>query len=323
MLTVRPYKDSDLDGCIGLIRQHHYAKFSEQQFNWLHFSNPMAPSQITVTEDSGKIIGIYSAIKKRVIVDSIPFIGARDIDPVVHSEYRGKGVFDAMLKFSLESESDIDFHFNFANIASRKGFIRQGWQAIGAIGDQVFQTSTERIFSKQTILYVLSRLKKLPSSCSARPINEEIEQLLNFTKPDPFKAIYVERTWDYLQWRYIRNPMHRYNIISNGRMDSSISIAVVRHHIDSNFLLITDVLVGSDNADSDLSFIANFAKNNAIKSIRTWATGDTRLRRQMLVPKISPASIQFLVREKPGKVVPPQIFDLNSWLLSPGDLEIQ
>lgn len=123
MVKIRTFESGDIEGCLALLQAVHVPDFSRARFEWLHFKNPLAPSQIVIAEYNRKIIGLYSATKKNIYINGNNFIGARDVDPVVHPTFRGQGIFTQMLDFSLGIDSRIDFHYNFKNISSRQGFV--------------------------------------------------------------------------------------------------------------------------------------------------------------------------------------------------------
>ena len=96
MMEIREFRPEDRQGCLDLLRRGHDPDFSAERFDWLHFQNPMAPSNIALCLDDGEVVGFYAAIKKKVIIDGIEYIGARDIDPVVSPAYRGRGIFSSL-----------------------------------------------------------------------------------------------------------------------------------------------------------------------------------------------------------------------------------
>ncbi len=101
-MIIRTYADKDKASLLRLLQHGHDATFTQERFEWQHEKSPGSPSEIVVAVHRDEVIGCYAAIKKTVLIGTESFIGGRDIDPVVDPRFRRRGVFTALLEFSVE-----------------------------------------------------------------------------------------------------------------------------------------------------------------------------------------------------------------------------
>ncbi|MCP3178142.1 GNAT family N-acetyltransferase [Desulfuromonas sp. KJ2020] len=321
-MKIRDFEQRDIEDCIRLLQVGHTPDFTRRRFEWLHFQNPMAPSRIVVAEHEGRIVGLYSAIKKHVRIDGKRFIGARDVDPVVHPDFRNKGIFKSMLDHALKHYTEIDFHFNFANTVSKAGFLSQGWQEVGSINDCLHQVNYDHLLSKKFLLFMLSNLKPVDTCRIAWPLEAlNCQQFSSFVTND-HAGVIVERTYEYLTWRYTHNPLNTYSNIADGPGPELQKFAIGKFDQLNGGFILHDFFVSKNSLDHSVDYVVNFVKDNNFSTLRTWRTCLPVLRSQMVCnPYNRHSTLRLLVRKR-SQHVSDAIYDLNKWILTPGDLEI-
>ncbi len=253
MLNVRAYTSSDKESCLALLRRGHDPSFSAARFNWLHEECPGGRSLGVVCCDGERVIGFYAAIPKRVIANDRVVTGARDIDPVVDPGYRGRGIFGRLLDYALETFIGIDYFFNFANDASRPGFLSRGWRVAGLLQDAVCQLGCRRLVGPDSLLYLVTAARA-PSPRRSDVLRTDPATLLqkhDFHPAPPAGRIWVERSPEYLEWRYVHSPLQRYEcwaLLDGSHVKRAL---IVRRDESSRRILVLDVL-SADPFDYDL-----------------------------------------------------------------------
>lgn len=321
-IRIRDFEPGDTEGCLKLLQLGHTPEFTRERFEWLHFQNPMAPSRIVVAEYKGQIVGLYSAIKKQVTIFGKTYIGARDVDPVVHPSFRKKGIFTAMLDYALEHYREIDFHFNFANASSRAGFLKMGWREIGSLSDCLYQVHYDRVPSKAFLLYALSHLRRIERQHTAQELDSVDKQEFANLYAEKRAGICVNRTYEYVNWRYSENPLYKYYQIADGTGPGISKLAIGKPDRLRGTFTLHDFFVAQGSADCSMDYLVNYVRDNSFDVLRTWRTCSSALRSQMIYnPRSRHSALRFFVR-KCSQHTPSALYDMDKWMLTPGDLEV-
>ncbi|MFH1844055.1 MAG: GNAT family N-acetyltransferase [bacterium] len=324
MLTFRPYRPEDEQQCVELLQSGHDPAFSVERFRWLHFRNPLAPSVMVLGFADERLVGLYSAIKKRVVLDGRVYIIGRDVDPVVHPSQRGRGVFSQLLTQALAANQDIDFYCNFANRLSAPGFLKHGWSAIGSLADHVFQTGARSPLTTEFLYYLLTGARSW--RCSPGDVREktasETAMLLPGNAAPVAGRCGVERSAEYLSWRYFTNPLISYRYFLRFAGEALAALLIVREFADSRTALVMELVsFTSDPARID-PFLTVLKCEFPKYRLKTWSTMPAPARRYFRSNFLKRGQGQpFFVRPAPGRELPPAIFELNSWLVTHGDSE--
>ncbi|MBU5638119.1 GNAT family N-acetyltransferase [Geomonas sp. Red69] len=323
-LIYRDYAPADFGNCLELLRTGHTDEFDARRFGWLHLENLLAPSRIAVAECGDRIVGMYAVIRKKALFGDCSYVAGRDVDPVVHPDFRGKGVFSGLLKHGLESFKDIDFYFNFANDLSRGGFIRNGWRQIGTLRDYVYQVGWTRLFSRQAALYLLSRCHY--RAAKAEPAVElEFEDLRDL--PFSLSALSrcgftVERSFGYLQWRYQRHPFNQYRYIG-ARADGRVTkVAIIRIDSRSREFVLCDFL-WLDDVQPTLDFLFCHLRSLGCDfKLKMWHTYPGSVTGQFITNRMRSGHQGQGLLVRSGRVAPEGLYDISKWNITFGDAEI-
>ena len=322
MVKIRSLKNEDIDRCVKLLRLGHDKSFTRQRFEWLHFRSPLSPSIMAVAEDQGQIVGLYSAIKKHVLINEKMYVGARDVDPVVHPDYRKKGIFFRLIDYCLNNDGEVDFHFNFANDISSRGYIKAGWKEIGHIPECVCQVNYDRVLSKGFLLYFIGRLKYLRSGSDWKWVERLSEKDLTGLAADNRLPVSVMRSTQYLKWRYLDSPVRDYSYVVESKGNRYSKILIGRLDPKRNAFIAYDFLYRSPGNDTSIQFVFDAVRQKKYHSLRTWCTCCLNIRSKALRnPFNKHGGLRFMIKTKPESKVPDAIFQMENWMLTPGDLE--
>jgi GNAT superfamily N-acetyltransferase len=326
MLTYRMAEPGDAEGCLSLLQQGHDPRFTAERFAWLHRQSPLGPSRRAVCVDGDRIVGLYSVIPRTIRLDDRRLVGGRDVDPVVHADLRGQGVFDQLLQFGLEHFHGIDFLYNFANPASARGFLRNGWRLSDPLEDRVCQLGYGRLLSREGLIWLASfaRAGRRTSSSAVEIDGERVDAFLKNAEFDqrlfaPSGRLWAERNAAVLRWRYLEHPLHAYRWFLS---DDGAALAVVRHDTSTNRLTVLD-LVGLDREPQLTPFLPLWATLFPAASVNVWSSMPEAMRPHFIGnPLRRGQGLPFLTRPMPGAPAVSRLDETAAWFIAAGDVEV-
>jgi hypothetical protein len=328
-MVFRDFTEKDIDACVKLLQTGHDSGFCRERFEWLHLQNPHAPSRIALALDNDRLVGFYAVIKKTMQINGKAYIGGRDIDPVVHPDFRRKGMFSRLLDYGLKNFTEIDVLFNFANSLSEPGFLKHGWRSLGNLQDYIFQTDIKGRGTKQVIASALSwgRL----AIVSRNPVGNTIEEICpsSFGRYDwlfdatPHAPIQVTREPDYLDWRYLKKPGRPYRFFAEKNQGTITRIYILKFEEADAEITLCDV---AQTVEAGSSFAALFHELRGLSQgykIKIWGSFHRGCRWQFVRnPLNTQPGMNVLVRQMPGRGLQPDLFHIQNWLFTHGDLEV-
>ena len=329
MLNYRMYSTGDLGSCVRLIQEGHAPEFTEERFRWLHEQAPGGGSAIALCEEHSAIVGIYSVIRKTVSHAGRLYSAGRDVDPVVHHDYRRRGVFTSLLRFGLEHFRDIAFYFNFANAASAPGFRRSGWRDVGALDDYVCQLGFERVVSRDFVRWLSTGawVDTKAEGCeevSCQAAHKIVRCLAPKMTASPDQTrIWVVRSIEYLNWRYFRNPLRReYRWFVEGAHGVPRSMVVGSVDNRNRRLTVLDLLDWSGEFEMR-HYLACWSREFPGYWVGIWSHLPRRLVSGLVVNPLKRGSgWTFLVRAGSSGICPDGLFSPSRWWITRGDLEV-
>ena len=319
-VSVRYHDPADHEAYLALLRQGLDPDFAVERFQWLHQRGPWGPSRLVVCEAAGKLVGGYAVMPRRGERDGRSLALARDLDPVVLPEWRGRGLFGRMLDHAVATMSGFDLHYNFANAASAPGFRRHGWRDAGPLLDAAWQTGVARPLSAELPLWLLGRLTPRRRAPVRELDTAAVDTMLAAppgAPPAPGR-VRVERSAAYLHWRYREHPWRRYRWFL-AETDPPLA-AVVSHDPHRRRLLVMELLGGGSDPDVG-PLLRAWDRLFPRTWVALWSTVPRRLRRHFRIHPLHRDGLTFLVRAVGrGGVV--DSFRPEGWYLTPGDLEV-
>lgn len=293
--------------------------FSKARFEWLHYRNPLAPSDILIALDGEKVVGFRAVIKKKIKVGDTDLIGGRDIDSTLYPEYRGQGIYSRMIEQSLKEFEDVDVYFTFSNRYSAPVFMFHGWKQLD-FKRMVYCVSPPAL----TLLYVGGLYSRLSRRGRKVAGNVRDIQLYDFEfkqEREPEFPIRVVKDRNYFLWRYEQNPdrVYRYFSLRANGDDLALLVCSSREKWNTDVLLVLDLYNQSDYSNREvLSAFFDYLRQRRFRLVvDCWGQIARDLGKVMTGVKTS----SFYVREAPGKAIPLDIYDVANWFMVPGEAE--
>lgn len=328
-LMIQEFTLADQAACLQLLRTGHDPCFSLERFEWMHLRAPLSPSRMALAWDGAQLVGCYAVIRKPLLCRGQLLLGGRDVDPVVHPAYRGRGVFQLLLRYGLEHFSDIDVFFNFANSASAPGFLKQGWQRAGVLGDRVFQVGVQGCRVKQIAARALSVAHQLRCAGLREEVNVtecrpcRFADYSHLTSPvDGQVQVIRDPAW--LDWRYLGKPAQGYRFFSQTRNDQVERLYILSVESKGSDLTLCDMLEAPAAAGGSLSPLFQALRQVGMKGkVKIWDRFHPDSRRQFIKkPLTRPGGMPVFIRQGAGRAARPELLTLDNWLLTHGDLEV-
>lgn len=138
---IRPASEKDKENILELLnntfseKQRTSRLRSEDYWNWKFNDSPFGKAILTVVEISNRIIAVNNLWPWEFNIRGSVIKALQPCDSVVHTDYRGKGLFKMMRFHGLEiaRTQDIKFLFNYPNENSLSAYLSLGWHYMGRI----------------------------------------------------------------------------------------------------------------------------------------------------------------------------------------------
>jgi hypothetical protein len=212
-MRIEEYKEGDELKIIELFELVFGRPMSLVQWKWRFELNPAGKHLIRLMWVGDKLVGHYAVSPVSLMIDGVPVKSVLSLTTMTHPDYTGNGIFKKLasaLYFHLEFEYGSQAIWGFPNGNSHYGFIKNlEWKDVSVI----------------PTLSVDSKL--LPMGTG------EINNIDAFTtvhsdllSKEPSKyPISVQRSTEYLNWRYVQKPSVDYKIFE--RVENEIVTGVV------------------------------------------------------------------------------------------------
>ena len=231
---------------------HHLTPDSnEERFDWLYTKNPFGPALVWlgVDKDNGTVFGVASAFPRRVFVNGTIEDGWVLGDFCIHERYRSLGpaiqLQRACLAVINSRNSGMWYDFPSSSMMAIYQRLRVPFSKISVLrlAKPIRVDRKVSAYIKVPFLasgatsianFVLKRLqrakflkhKDVTVDVYADECGEEFTQLSS--KVGQQHEVCLERSATYLNWRYVRNPLCRYVLITARRGPSLRAYAVCR-----------------------------------------------------------------------------------------------
>jgi GNAT superfamily N-acetyltransferase len=208
-------------------------------FRWMYEQNPSGTALEYMTLNDGLVSGHIAALPLRYQMGPRTALGSVAVNAITHPDYRGKGVFVILtdLLNKRSASAGIEFSFGFANLNSEKACLRHlSYRELGRFPLWILPFRLPRIMaareSKRSALWRAAARLAQPGarawSAVLRPHAHHgivVEPLPEFGPEfDAFwesaRGGYVNlivRDRAFLDWRFVRPPTRRYEILAARR----------------------------------------------------------------------------------------------------------
>lgn len=282
--------DHDKEKHQDLFREVFGKEMSPELFAWKYQDNPQqvdhTSCMIFVAKDGDRLVGARSFFPGRVFYKDSWYAGAQAGDTMVHPDYRGRGIFTALLNYSIQElgERQLNVLYNFPNQNSLPGNLRQGAKKYADIVSAVKILDPLRAARREKQIHyavpILPVRAELPApngyaltvETSADP---QVDQLFFQTFSAADIAV-QDRTGRHLNWRFGKypNPRKAYRFLHLWHEGSLAGYAVLS--LSGNGVgEMTDYLVrGHDLRLFNLILKGSAAwfKSHKASHLKTWYT---------------------------------------------------
>ena len=268
-LEYRDFRPGD-EGLIGDLYHQIFQKARDiKQWEWEFINTPEGSSTIRIIEDASRIIGHIALIPMRFEYFDREVIVGKSEDSGLSPEYRGKRLFGKLEKSCFDQASEKGFSIAYSiSRTAREVHLKAGYHPLPSLKgyfvslehdfvakelSKVLKLRTPGETLLKTTLKIFSnRFKK---RFRTKPVKLEkiaIEKINRFDGRadelwnrfiDQHKVITVKRSASYLNWRFVDNPNHEYDIYMALYKDAPVGYLIttaVRRKEDFN----CDLLIG-------------------------------------------------------------------------------
>lgn len=200
VLQSRMYQPGDEEEILKLFQVVYGRSLSPEYWKWRFLDNPVSKPMINLVFDEDRLVSHYAISPVCMRIFDERCLGALSMTTMTHPEYAGRGYFKQLANELYEfeqSKSNLALVYGFPNLNSHYAFhTRLGWSNLDRIP-----------------------MLKWPS--------EPVQQYpMGVIEPDGFQKKHfeiaseisrkfsckLERDTDFLSWRYLANPVMKYQI---------------------------------------------------------------------------------------------------------------
>jgi hypothetical protein len=238
--------EGDRSEIIGLIRRYLAPTSDERRFAWLYCDSPhgIARAWLACDETSGTAVGMAAAFPRQMYFDGDKRIGLVLGDFCMSEKYRSIGPALSLQRACLEGIGEVPFAFcyDFPSLSMMAIYKRLGIQQTGRLVRWAKPLRAERklesIVRVKPVAKGLGAVANLALAYRGWEGGSNVCDLVLQGGPcgEDFNAfdremcwrrgIFTARTADYLNWRYIANPIVSHEILQARRAGALIGYAV-------------------------------------------------------------------------------------------------
>jgi hypothetical protein len=284
-----------------------------------------------VAEADGRIVGLRAFMRWRFDVAGRSLNAVRAVDTATHPEYQGRGIFSRLTLEALDAlRGEVDIVFNTPNEKSLPGYLKMGWRPVGKVPVSV------RVLRPVRVIRRLPHVSGPEQPDTASPVGravpvaevlpdvDGVARLLRTAKSSSARLV-TPRTLEYFRWRYGDIPGLGYRairLLDRGRL-RGLAIFRVRPRGRLWEATVSEVITGPGDWRAARRLLQGVGQSTPVDHVAFHVSpGSTAARAAPLAGFVRvPIGITFVVNvmRQRGDIDP---YDLRSWDLSLGDLEV-
>ena len=239
--TFREGGERDYESIEGLFRRHDYGPNNAEGWTrWKYLGNPDGPARVFVAEDPRKtIVGVLAYLPRRFTsAETGTFTVMRVVDIFVEAELRKQGVFLPLLELA-RSRMDVPKIGvpNDASIAFASG---PGWHDLAPHQSWKFPVLVGGLIAGKSVAPVANAFSRIYESLwlPGRPRDLEMRPIARFERDYVLapSLIHGVRSAEYLNWRFVDNPVRMYSTHEFFEGDEAIGYCAYAHGSSSAVL---------------------------------------------------------------------------------------
>jgi Acetyltransferase (GNAT) domain len=289
LTIVRARLDSDRDLLIETVRRLLNPDFNAARFDWLYSNNPHGAARGWLAIDSARVVGMAAAFPRWFYVDGSEVCCWVLGDFCLDSKYRSLGpalqLQRACLHVVEENQPTLCYDFPSAPMAAiyrRLGFDMTGkllrlalpLRIDRKVKEKIRNCAAQRLLSSLGNAVLKARLPKGPVGDALEMVAQSGACGKEFTALADAQSgklgIFLSRSADYLNWRYVNNPLADYQIITARRQGRLKGYAVWRE--EGPDASVVD-LFGEDNPaiiKALLAGVVGHVRDRGVATLSLW-----------------------------------------------------
>lgn len=233
---------------IGYVRDEAY-------WNWKFNASVYGPSILTVAVDEGKIVGVDHLWPWEFRFKSELLKAVQPCDTVVHTDYRGRGLFKQMRSFGLKEAEMRGYRmaFNFPNENSLPGNRSLGAKYLGKITWWVrilkpIHLINNKLFDLKAENFTLPQEYQLDTEYLDRLSSKYVTEC---------EYLQIHRIPGFYQWRYSHHPSRTYGMlrVRVGKKETALIFTVVQNGASLEMVIVDHIGDMSQKGNVVLSMI--------------------------------------------------------------------
>jgi hypothetical protein len=260
-------------------------------WNWKFNCDGRRPAEVVLAYDSSRLVGHAAVLPHRAVVMGEESYVGQGLDSMIAPDHQKQGLFVEMSKFLYQQLSpDISLMYAFPNNNNYTPRIRLGWKAIYEIPWYEKEVRACESSSRVAVVEAIDgRIDALWQRASAR-----------------FSCA-LARNADYLNWRFLNNPLEDYRIAVATNGDTIEGYAVWKKYFGQG--QIVDTLAINIETQVDLlSSVENILEKESVRSLAMFVPRDWVLLRAAMNSGMKPVSKGSYLMTYPGAVLPAGLY---------------
>lgn len=309
-IGIRPGTESDVPEILTVLAkslgENALLQRTTELFEWKHIHNPFGRSLLLVATSGSRIVGVRAFMRWSLATrDGGQLSCVRAVDTATLPEFQGQGIFRSLTLAAVEMARDegVDLIFNTPNEKSAPGYLKMGWGEVGWLPPLVRPRPGRSIHPDETGMVSLDAV--VPDAGQVPP----------WTPSDrPPAGLRTIRSEPYFHWRFRSHPTARYGWVGDARGGLIVRASVRSGRSE---LLVSELLHGYSGMGSlarrhRARYLAAFFTRHSPEEAFAHRAGMFR------VPGVKGLRLV----ANPLSRLDIDVFDLASWDLSLGDVEL-
>lgn len=347
---IRPYQPGDEAGILDLYRENYPTPRTLEQWTWEYKDTAAGPSVIYVICKNDEIIGHYAIIPLPAFCDGKKILLGKAEGAMIKPQERfiaaRKGFLKELVKRGRLDAFAAGIPIIFGFTSQPRDFVKAGFQDIGklyALQRDIHLTERAKVWLKNKLgktsdLLKTSFVENIHSKMvlGREALKKRIVGSVEPTIPvdaaaiteqtDSKSVIDLERSQEYLIWRYERNPLARADILTarcEGRLLGWMAVSVSGNKKGTGYIL--DTCVGMEDRDAVLFSLfqqaMSYFKSKGVAHVICWRSdyaGDELMINNFIRwgQRREVHAINLVLQVNDQQVDPAFVMDTKNWSIS-------
>lgn len=198
MVEIRMYQEGDETAILKLFGLAFGKEMTSDYWKWRYKQNPFGiEPMVSLMFDNDELIGHYAVFPVEMIIDSKIQLSAFSMTTMTHPDHQGKGIFKTLALYLydyIHVKFGIKLIWGFPNLNSHYGFVKNlNWKDVGLLANMKLET-----------------LGKFEVNCNAEFEEFSVFTISSSENSNISNQIRINKSKEYLNWRYFSNPDNQY-----------------------------------------------------------------------------------------------------------------